>query len=556
MLKKSILCLALSAVLAPALAADFLVVAPVKGRTSNVTVTLNAYNLPSGIVGQAYLGFDFNNALVVGNDPNFTSSQVTWALTSGSLPSGMQLTSGGVLQGIPTVGGTKTFTVTATYKTKSGAQTYQVPISATLALNSAKLPYARLNKAFSYDMRSLLSSADTSFDRTKATWSLTSGTLPAGLTLTTTGYISGTATEQVTKTFTVTADYFGSPASQSYTLTVPVYAAEYSADPLDFGDVTVNTASTQVVTITSVGTGTLSITSKSVTGTGYTLVSSTCGTSLAPDATCTATIKSAPTDSGSYSGSFKLVTSNGGTFTLPLTTNAVMPLNQVTYATPGTFTWTAPAGVTSVSVVAVGGGSVGGGGLGWKNNIPVVPGTKYTVVVGAGAQANISPLNAGSSYFMSATTVKGGGATGISGGTWLGDGGGNGGKGDANYGGAGAGGYTGKGGDRNQAGAGGGGGGANTENSGGYPAGGGGVGLLGEGPSGAAGSGTTTNRMGKGGSGGANGTAPTYDAGDGGRYGGGGSCASSMCSGGASGAVRIIWPGAVRLFPSTRTADE
>ena len=109
------------------------------------------------------------------------------------------------------------------------------------------------------------------------------------------------------------------------------------------------------------------------------------------------------------------------------------PIGQVAYTTPGTYSWTAPAGVTSVSVVAIGGGGGfsqisaslspytghggGGGGLGWKNNIAVTPGQSYTVVVGAAggnpAGTNMSlasnGTNGGDSYFINATTVKGGG---------------------------------------------------------------------------------------------------------------------------------------------------
>ena len=52
------------------------------------------------------------------------------------------------------------------------------------------------------------------------------------------------------------------------------------------------------------------------------------------------------------------------------------------YGIPGTYSWVCPTGVTSVSVVCVGGGggasmnrySGSGGGLGYKNNITVVPG--------------------------------------------------------------------------------------------------------------------------------------------------------------------------------------
>ena len=77
------------------------------------------------------------------------------------------------------------------------------------------------------------------------------------------------------------------------------------------------------------------------------------------------------------------------------------PSSQVEFTTPGTYSWTAPAGVTSVCAVCIGGGGAGtrgtspsdvdqlrrgggAGGLGWKNDIPVTPGQTYTIVVGAG----------------------------------------------------------------------------------------------------------------------------------------------------------------------------
>ena len=59
------------------------------------------------------------------------------------------------------------------------------------------------------------------------------------------------------------------------------------------------------------------------------------------------------------------------------------------------FTWVAPAGVTSVNVLAIGAGGSGqynwadcgghGGGSVWANNIPVTPGQGYTIRVGRGA---------------------------------------------------------------------------------------------------------------------------------------------------------------------------
>ena len=239
---------------------------------------------------------------------------------------------------------------------------------------------------------------------------------------------------------------------------------------------------------------------------------------------------------------------------------------QQAYTTAGTYSWVAPAGVTKVSVVAVGPGGGGcfgcllgghGGGLGYKNNITVIPGNSYAVSVGA--------WGISCSYFCNSTVVAG--LRGISyagGGTYVGDGGGNGGAGCRA--GGGAGGYAGNGGKGGRCtcngtagtGGGGGGGGGYTNFACGYGgAGGGGVGLLGQGSSGCGGIGSSgTATGGGGGSGGAAGTSGNRFGAPGGLYGGGrggGSCVAGAS--GANGAVRIIWPGTTRQFPSTGTGN-
>lgn len=252
------------------------------------------------------------------------------------------------------------------------------------------------------------------------------------------------------------------------------------------------------------------------------------------------------------------------------------PPGQQAYTTAGTFTWVAPPGVTSVSVVAVGPGggdvatttagpSAAGGGLGYKNNYAVTPGSSYTVVVGGSATGV-------DSYFVSTAVLKGGAAskTANTPGSYVGDGGGDGGSAGITAG-AGAAGYLGNGGNggstntNGSAGSGGGGGGGYSWYVGGAPytetgAGGGGVGILGQGSNGAGGSDTVGAG---GGSGGANGTVRSGAvAGNGGAYGGGrgmsrtGPGATNGTGGG--GAVRIIWSGAspiTRTFPSTNTGD-
>ena len=280
-----------------------------------------------------------------------------------------------------------------------------------------------------------------------------------------------------------------------------------------------------------------------------------------------------------------------GTPVLSQSTATLPQTGDIAYVTTGTYSWTAPAGVTSVSVVAVGGGGAGGstwssgggggGGLGWKNNITVVPGNSYTVVVGQGGQptanANNNGVNlGGTSYFISTATVAGYGggrggpsataASGGYGGGWLGDGGGRGGDGawdgSWNYGGAGAGGYAGNGASTyggsssgNAAPSGGGGGtGGWYSSTYGVPA-GGGVGIYGQGASGGAsgqyygGFGGSGGEQGRGGEGSGQ---SGYQTINGGAFGGGGGGSGTSYGGGwgGGGAVRIIW-GSGRAFPAT-----
>jgi len=269
---------------------------------------------------------------------------------------------------------------------------------------------------------------------------------------------------------------------------------------------------------------------------------------------------------------------------------------QQQFTTPGTFSWTAPAGVYEVSAVAVGGGGGGaqgtfaasgggGGGLGWRNRIPVTPGVSYTVVVGAGG--TLGGGTGGDSFFINNTVVRGGGGLGgvaggttnRTGGTFTGDGGGNGGFGGARVntdspgGGGGAGGYTGNGGNGGgasgnpTAGAGGGAGGGGFAGVSDTAGAGGGVGILGQGANGAAGANSTTDAAGgQGGSGGGNAARFGQALGDvyssaspstPGNFGGGGAGSDNTgneVTAGGVGAVRIIW-GPNRAFPATGTGN-
>jgi hypothetical protein len=286
------------------------------------------------------------------------------------------------------------------------------------------------------------------------------------------------------------------------------------------------------------------------------------------------------------------------------------------FVTPGTYCWTVPSGIYSVSVVTVGAGSGAvraggacinyragsGGGLAYVNNRTVTPGSVIRIIVGAGGHGvNTFCGHPNMTYSIAYNCSKGGdssmalpgGTIKATGGTMGyqtfyggsvggypcggsgGNGGGGGGTGNNCYvaiGGGGAGGYSGNGGNggygqlpnpyncgnpfayaygNGSAGSGGaGGGGGASTNDGGYgstAAGfGGGVGLFGQGSNGAGGVGNSSScQCGKPGSGGC-----------GSKYGGGAPLAFvgngyANAQNGSGGAVRIVWPGSTRQFPST-----
>jgi hypothetical protein len=288
-------------------------------------------------------------------------------------------------------------------------------------------------------------------------------------------------------------------------------------------------------------------------------------------------------------------------------TSETVAVGQSAYTTAGTYTFTVPAGVTSLSAVVIGGGGGGGGaddgqirnetnngggggGLAY-GTIAVTPGETLNITVGTGGAGGVADAAAGgpggtSTIVRSATTLLSGGggaggryrsngltdAGGASGGTARigGGSGGNSGTGSNNSGatgGGGAGGYFGNGGNGgayNAAGSastgagGGGGGGYNTTSNTLRAGGGGGTGILGSGADGSAG----TGGSGGGGGGGSSGTSGGGNTtGLGGQYGGGGGGKSDSTAGtttiggaGTNGAVRIIW-GTGRSYPSTSTAD-
>ncbi len=163
-------------------------------------------SLPSGTNG---FGYSQQLSAVNGQPP------YSWSLLSDSLPAGLTLTTGGLISGTPTTNGTFNFTVKVTDASSSTAtQALTLNISPPLEVTTVSLPSG--TNGFGYSQQ--LSAVN---GQPPYSWSLLSGSLPAGLTLTTGGLISGTPTTNGTFNFTVKViDASSSTATQALSLTI------------------------------------------------------------------------------------------------------------------------------------------------------------------------------------------------------------------------------------------------------------------------------------------------------------------------------------------------
>ncbi len=138
----------------------------------------------------------------------------TFAVTSGSLPAGLTLSHEGVISGTPTASGLYTGTVTASNGVSPDAtQTFSIAVQQAPTITNAPLsvPIA-INTLFSFTYKVSGYPAPT--------FTVTSGSLPPGLTLSPAGTLSGTATQLGTFTGTVAANNVAGSASQNFTISV------------------------------------------------------------------------------------------------------------------------------------------------------------------------------------------------------------------------------------------------------------------------------------------------------------------------------------------------
>ncbi|RJS21998.1 endonuclease [Corallococcus sp. H22C18031201] len=136
---------------------------------------------------------------------------------TGALPSGLSLSSEGSLSGVPSTSGTG-LSVALTVTDANGrtaSRTVALSIYTAPTVTSASLPIAVLGQPYSATLTA-------SGGKTGLSWAVTSGGLPVGLSLSSSGVLSGTPTGDAatfSATFTVT-DANGHTASRALTLTL------------------------------------------------------------------------------------------------------------------------------------------------------------------------------------------------------------------------------------------------------------------------------------------------------------------------------------------------
>lgn len=142
----------------------------------------------------------------------------TWSAGAGTLPAGLMLSPAGQISGTPTMAGTFGFivqVVDSETPSMMATKSVSIMINPQLAVTTTTLPDGTVGTAYS---TTLASNGGTP----PVTWAVTTGTLPASLSLnSTTGVISGTPTTAGTSAFSVTAmDHLNQTATQSLSITI------------------------------------------------------------------------------------------------------------------------------------------------------------------------------------------------------------------------------------------------------------------------------------------------------------------------------------------------
>lgn len=323
-----------------------------------------------------------------------------YAVTSGALPAGVTLAGNGTISGTPTVAGTFNFTATATDNQGSGTpRTFSLSVGdpppvwvtgpgslGSLTMDSAITPIA----------------VQASDDSSIASYTITGGALPGGLTLSSGGVISGTPNAAGFFTFTITVtDDAGGTTPQDFTLTITDPPPVWVTASGTLGNRSIAVA---MATITLQATDNGSVSS-------YTIASGALPTGVSLSSG--GIISGTPTTGGTFTFTVNATDNAGGSTARSFSLGITGPLTLGTTGSDQSFI--VPAGVSTISVKLWGGGGGGsrsaygrgGGGAFINANMTVTPGETLTVIVGGGGAINAGGAGNG-------TASYGGGGVGAS----------------------------------------------------------------------------------------------------------------------------------------------
>ncbi len=331
-------------------------------------------SLPDGTVGANY-----SQALAATGG----TGAYTWSVSAGSLPQGLSLSTGGTISGIPASAGTATFTaqVTDGAAVKATQALVLVVAPAPITITTGSLPAATMGSAYSQTLAATGGTGGNS-------WSLSTGTLPQGLTLSAAGTISGTPTAIGSASFTVkVTDSSGTNATKPLSITVNPAPLSITTNSLPNG--TAGVSYTQTLAAAG-GAG----------GNTWSLASGTLPQGLALSGT--GSISGTPTAPGTGSFTVKVTDSSG--------VNATKPLSITVNPAPLSITTSAVAngtvGIAYSQTLAASGGS---GGNTWSLSSGSLP--QGLTLSGAGTISGTPAASGAATFTVQVTDNSGTSAT-------------------------------------------------------------------------------------------------------------------------------------------------